>query len=192
MPRTIGRPAYSCFPVTLGNWPGLLSEYPAARITAFEPDPENAGILRRCIAANHREGQWTVEEAFAAPTDGETPFTAGEGALSCAPESPDTLPTMTVPTRDVLPLLQATRLAKIDIEGAEWALLSDSRFGEGGPPALLLEWHSYQCPGDNPRRVAREMLEEHGYTVLHEKPPPVPDEDPLYGAGTLWAWRSDA
>ena len=169
----------------------ILSLYPKAQITAFEPDSANAEILRRCVAANVHDGTWRIVEAAAAAADGEMPFTAGEGALSRMPLASESA-TTTVPARDVLPLIASAQLVKIDIEGGEWALIGDERFGEPGPPALLLEWHSYHCPGDNPRRVAREMLERHGYTILHEKPAPVPDSDPLYGAGTLWAWREPA
>jgi FkbM family methyltransferase len=166
----------------------MLSLYPKAEITAFEPDAENADILRRCIAANGHDGTWQVVEAAATASDGEMPFTAGEGALSRMP-LPSEAATTTVPARDVLPLMASAQLVKIDIEGGEWALIGDERFGNSGPPALLLEWHSYHCPGDNPRRVAREMLERNGYKILHEKPAPVPDEEPFYGAGTLWAWQ---
>jgi len=169
----------------------ILSLYPQAQITAFEPDPDNAEILRRCVAANGYDGTWQVVQAAAATADGEMPFTAGQGALSRMP-LPSESATTTVPARDVLSLIASAQLVKIDIEGGEWALIGDERFGKPGPPALLLEWHSYQCPGDNPRRVAREMLERNGYTILHEKPAPVPDDEPFYGAGTLWAWRERA
>jgi FkbM family methyltransferase len=169
----------------------LLDEYPSASLTAFEPDPSNLEVLRRCIARNRHEEQWEVVEACAGPADGETSFIGGQAALSRIPLPGDVTgdePTMTVPTVDVFPYLTGIDLLKMDIEGGEWALLNDPRFDAARPAAILLEWHSYDCPEDNPRRAAATRLEALGYTVLHEKPAPVPDSEPLYGAGTLWAW----
>lgn len=172
----------------------LLDQYPSASLTAFEPDPSNLDVLKRCIAQNGYEEQWRVVEACATPADGETSFVGGQGALSRVPLPGDVsgdAPTITVPTVDVFPYLDGIDLLKIDIEGGEWALLNDPRFETARPGAILLEWHTYDCPEDNPRRAAASHLEGLGYTILHEKPPPVPDSEPLYGAGTLWAWRRE-
>jgi FkbM family methyltransferase len=172
----------------------VLEMYPSAVLTAFEPDPSNLEVLKRCIARNGYEGRWQVVEACAAAADGETSFVGGQAALSRIPLPGDVTgdaPTLTVPMVDVFPYVTGVDLVKIDIEGGEWALLNDPRFDAAHPGAILLEWHSYDCPGDNPRRVAAQRLEALGYTVLHEKPAPVPDSEPLYGAGTLWAWRGE-
>ena len=172
----------------------LLGRYPRARVVAFEPDPSNLAVLKQCIERNGYGDRWTVVEACAGPANGETPFVGGQGALSRMPLPGDgtgDAPTMTVPVVDVFPYLDGIDLLKIDIEGGEWALLGDPRFAAARPPAVLLEWHSYDCPEDNPRRAAASRLEALGYTVLHEKPAPVPDSEPLYGAGTLWAWAGD-
>jgi FkbM family methyltransferase len=172
----------------------MLGRYPRARVISFEPDPANVELLRRNIERNGYGDRWTVVEACAGPADGETPFVGGQGPLSRMPLPGDgsgDAPTMTVPVADVFPYLDGVDVLKVDIEGGEWALLGDQRFAEQRPPALLLEWHSYDCPEDNPRRASASRLEGLGYTVLHEKPVPVPDAEPLYGAGALWAWRGD-
>jgi len=172
----------------------LLDEYPSASVTAFEPDPSNLAVLKRCIARNGHAERWRVVEACAAPADGETSFVGGQAALSRVPLPGDVTgdaPTLTVPMVDVFPYLAGIDLLKVDIEGGEWALLNDSRFDDARPAAILLEWHSYDCPEDNPRRAAAHRLESLGYTVLHEKAAPVPDSEPLYGAGTLWAWQGE-
>ena len=172
----------------------LLGRFPDARVVAFEPDPSNLELLKRCIELNGYNDRWSVVEACAGSADGETPFIGGQGALSRMPLTGDgtgDAPTMTVPVVDIFPYLKGVDLLKIDIEGGEWALLDDPRFAELRPPAILLEWHSYDCPEDNPRRAATTRLEGLGYTVLHEKPPHVPDSEPMYGAGTLWAWMGD-
>jgi FkbM family methyltransferase len=172
----------------------LLDAYPTATLTAFEPDPSNVAVLRRCIERNGHADHWQVVEACAAPEAGETAFVGGQAALSRRPLPGDVTgdaPTLTVPMVDVFPYMSGIDLLKIDIEGGEWALLGDARFEQALPRAVLLEWHSYDCPEDNPRRAAATRLERLGYTVLHEKPAPVPDSEPLYGAGTLWAWRGE-
>lgn len=170
----------------------LLNRYPAASLTAFEPEPANLEVLKRCIERNGYGDRWQVVEACAAPSDGETSFVGGQAALSRRPLPGDVsgdAPTITVPMVDVFPYLDDIDLLKMDIEGGEWALLGDQRFELARPGAILLEWHTYDCPEENPRTAAARRLENLGYTVLHEKPPPVPDDEPLYGAGTLWAWR---
>jgi FkbM family methyltransferase len=173
----------------------FLGLYPHARVVSFEPDLANVAILKRNIERNGYGDRWTVVEACAGAVDGETPFVGGQAALSRMPLPGDPTgdaPTTTVPVVDVFPHLSGVDVLKIDIEGGEWALLGDQRFADARPPAVLLEWHSYDCPEDNPRRAAAARLEGLGYTVLHEKPAPVPDTEPLYGAGTLWAWRGES
>lgn len=167
-----------------------LTLYPGAEVVAFEPEPSNIEVLKRCIARNGLEDRWHVVEACAGVAAGETPFVSGEAALSRMPlrDSPDA-PTITVPIVDVFPYLEEADLLKMDIEGAEWRLLADPRFEGVAPRAILLEWHSYDCPEDNPRRAATQRLTALGYNVQHEKPVPEPDSEPLWGAGTLWAWR---
>jgi FkbM family methyltransferase len=173
----------------------MLNRYPRARVTGFEPDPGNASLLRRCMAVNGHEDRWTLVESAAGAEDGETPFVGGQAALSRMPLPGDgtgDAPTITVPIVDVLPRLEGLDLLKIDIEGGEWAILYDDRFAAHPPPAVLMEWHSYDCPEDNPRRAAANRLASLGFEVLHEKPPVVPDSEPYYGAGALWGWRKDA
>ena len=173
----------------------VLGRYPGARVVAFEPDPANLAVLKQCIERNDYAVRWTVVEACAGPADGETPFVGGQGALSRMPLPGDgtgDAPTITVPVVDVFPYLEGVDLLKIDIEGGEWAILYDERFAAHAPPAVLMEWHSYDCPEDNPRRAAAHRLGSLGFEVLHEKPPAVPDTEPYYGAGALWGWRKDA
>lgn len=170
----------------------LLEAYPAS-LVAFEPDPSNLAVLWRCIARNGHESKWEVVEACAAPVDGETAFVGGQAALSRVPLPGDPSgdeATMMVPTIDAVPYMREADLLKMDIEGGEWALLDDPRFADAAPPAILLEWHTYDCPDPNPRQAATARLESLGYEVLHEKPAPVADSEPLFGAGALWAWRS--
>jgi hypothetical protein len=86
-----------------------------------------------------------------------------------------------VPMVDVMPRLADADLVKIDIEGGEWALLADPRFAEAR--AVVLEYHPYGCPTDDPRRSAHELLHAHGFEVT-----PLFYE-PDNGVGMLWATR---
>jgi FkbM family methyltransferase len=162
---------------TLGRWRSAL-------IHSFEPDPDNLAILERNVADAQVGSRWTITRACAAPADGAVPFLAGQQPDSrilygAQPASG----TPEVPAVDVFDHLQGADLLKIDIEGGEWPLLTDPRFGELAVPAIVLEYHSYNCP--DPARsgeTARSLLEGAGYTVVET------DRHPL-GTGTLWAWK---
>ena len=156
----------------------VLSRVPAARIAGWEPDPENAAMLRRVVAAND-DAEWHVAEACAGTADGTVSFQAGEESASHVVErgAPGSI---TVPVVDVLERFAEAALVKIDIEGGEWALLADPRFAAA--PAVVIEYHALGCPGGDPAATARELLRGHGYTVV-----PVHDEPD--GHGMLWATR---
>jgi FkbM family methyltransferase len=168
-----------------------LDRFPGARVTAFEPDPDNVRLLRRCIARNSLGARWEVVEACAAPADGELRFIAGDAARSRAALPGEDVATIALPAVDVFPALAAADLLKMDIEGGEWALLGDPRFGDAAPPAILLEWHSGGCPAPNARTAVTSRLREAGFEVRHRDPPTAPDDAPMWGAGVLWAWRPD-
>jgi FkbM family methyltransferase len=159
-----------------------LVHWPRARIVGWEPDPDQARLLRRCIAANTREDDWSVVEACAATRDGQVPFRAGLGPASHVPEDPAD-GTMQAPARDVFPSLRDAALVKMDIEGSEWALLADERFEEIRPPAMFLEWHGFRNAPADPRTAVTERLEGLGYALLHQP-------GAARGTGLLWAWRA--
>lgn len=158
----------------------VLARFPTARITAVEPDPANVETLRRCVEANGR-ADWQIVEAAASTQEGTVPFVAGKFSLSRLPGNEEPASSR-VRAIDVLPELADSDLAKIDIEGAEWALLADERFGRGGPAALVVEYHPHLCPAPDPHEEAERLLKGAGYelaTVFRR-------DD---GHGMLWAWR---
>jgi FkbM family methyltransferase len=160
------------------------ARWPGAELTAFEPDPANVAILRRTAALNG--GGWEIIEAAAARAPGVVRFLAGAGSLSrvadaaIAGVSGREIEAQAV---DVLPLLAAADLAKIDIEGAEWALLGDPRLRQAPPRVLVLEYHPVLCPGGDPHATVRELLGAAGMevTTVWRR------ED---GHGMVWAWRA--
>jgi FkbM family methyltransferase len=148
------------------------SRWPGARVVAVEPDPANLELLARTRLANGLD--WEVVEAAATNFDGEVPFAAGSFTVSRIEEGGE--PVRAV---DALGLLAAADLAKVDIEGGEWALLADERFPSSAPRALVLEYHPHLAP---PGADARIALGEAGYSIESEL-------DFSEGHGLLWALR---
>jgi FkbM family methyltransferase len=169
----------------------VAARYPGAEITSFEPDPDNAAVLRECIARNDAGERWRVIEACAAAADGTLGFVQGQGAESHV-AMPGETPDVELPAVDALPYVAGADFVKLDLEGSEWPILEDARFAADPPRVVLMEWHAVpDAPVDNPKRRAIEALEPLGYTLHH--PPPfddLPADEPLWGAGVLWAWRA--
>jgi FkbM family methyltransferase len=161
-----------------GAW--LFGHFPAARVIAFEADPGNAAIHRLTIEANGLHERWRLVEAFAGTQAGTTRFVSGLFGVSRVSEGAEGV---VVPVVDVLPDLRDADLVKIDIEGAEWPILSDPRFRELRGRAVVLEYHAWGCPFDDPRALAEEALRATGYQVIHA------GHKPAFGAGVLWGWR---
>ena len=161
-----------------GVW--ALERFPGARITAFEPDPKNVAVARRCIEANGVGDQVRLIEAAATDRDGRVAFLAGQFSRSRI--EPD-VGGLEVKAVDVFPYFEGVDFAKVDIEGGEWAILADPRFRELRVPTLALEYHPDQAPGPDPRSSALEAVRSAGYEaeVVQEFGP---------GQGMLWAWRA--
>lgn len=163
-----------------GAW--AVARWPGARIDAFEPDPRNAAIHQQAIAASGHAGDWRLSVAAAAAADGEMRFVTGRFAMS-RPATADEEAATIVPARDVLPLLVAADLVKIDAEGSEWAILDDPRFTSTTACAVALEYHPELCPEDDARTAAIRRLKAADLNVrdVRTQAPP--------GYGSLWGWR---
>ena len=181
----LGRPPRG---VDLGAHIGLFgafffSRFPDGELDAFEPDPQNAVLLRRCVAANGLTGRWRVIEACAAPADGTALLLADRFAEShVTRDSPEAIE---VAARDVLPFLAAADLVKIDIEGSEWDVFADPRFSRIGACVLGLEYHPRGCSEADPRTAVLRALTPLGYEFEDVAVPHAPP-----GVGMLFAWRS--
>ena len=167
-----------------------LSEFPLASLVSFEPEPAHAELLRRCIAENGLAARWTLVEACAHTSDGRLRFLPARSIGSRLAEPEEAADAAELRARDVFPHLNGADLVKIDIEGAEWAILLDPRFAEALPGAVVLEYHSAHCPGDNPKRAAAERLRGLGYRVEFPPGDRNPPEEPFWGLGMLWAYRT--
>ena len=160
-----------------------LARWPAAKIVAFEPDPENAAIHQRTIVANRLVDRWRLIQAAACDRDGRAAFVAGHAALSHLADPGHREATIEVTLVDALPYLAHADLVKMDIEGGEWAILGSPRFPAAPPRVLVLEYHPRLCPGGDPRAEVEAVLTAAG---LHLRPIWHRSD----GHGMLWAWRS--
>ena len=71
----------------------------------------------------------------------------------------------------------------MDIEGAEWSILTDPLLSSLGARAIVMEWHARFCPSSNPHTMARDLLLDGGYEIGRDQVSP-------HGlTGLLWAVR---
>ncbi len=117
-------------------------QFPAARIVAFEPDPEFAPVLRRNLERNGA-GDVEVVEAAAWIADGEAGwFCQGIDGSRLVPDraaGPGTAVVRTVDLADYL--ADDVDLVKLDIEGAEYEVVEHLRDRLGKVKNLSLECH---------------------------------------------------
>jgi FkbM family methyltransferase len=177
--------------------------YPSARITAFEPDPALFAMLRANMAAN---GAGDVETRQAA-------LWTSTGALTFRCEGSDsgmiaTLPgavsgeSATVPCLRLRDLLAAETidLLKLDIEGAEDAVLADCEPVLDRVHAIVMDLHEFDASCRQAPRVL-ERLTRLGYTyaidqfvALPWRRPVATAASPFPGKALSWAmtvraWR---
>lgn len=172
----------------------VLSRWPGASIRSFEPDPANLRLLTRAIAANELERRWSVADVAVANRAGEMSFAAGmfadshliaqtdSGAARTRSARHDGGHTITVRTVDIFAQDHDVDLMKMDIEGGEWAILTDRRLAHLRADALVLEWHASGCPEPDARSCAVRLLRAAGYSRFEEVESGPSD-------GVLWAWR---
>jgi FkbM family methyltransferase len=121
-----------------------LRTFPGADITAFEPHPTHCEQIRRHLRLNRMEDRVRLIEAAAGTADGHAILSDRENSSSVV----GTTDGLSVPVVDVFAAAVggSVDLLKIDIEGAEYPILADSRFAELRPRAVVLEWHTVPGP----------------------------------------------
>jgi FkbM family methyltransferase len=168
-----------------------LTHWPAATIRSFEPDPENMRLLARVVADNGLGERWSAAPVAAANYNGEMAFVAGLHADSHpAPAAGETSAvaqpaTITVPAIDLFAEDHDVALMKIDIEGGEWAILTDERLPALQADVIVLEWHDRGCPDADARASAQRLLRAAGYNHLEEV-------ELATHNGVVWAAREPA
>ena len=169
--------------------------FPAARITAYEADPTLFAILKANLAANNASDVETVHAALWT-TNGRVTFQAEGsdsgmiGALSGAVAGASVdVPSLRL--RDVIAGDANHRidLLKLDIEGAEAAVLEDCREHLGNVQALLLEVHEFDPLRRQSPRL-REILETAGFTYAVTHVTPLPWRQPRGSRSASFPHRS--
>lgn len=161
------------------NW--AHARWPEAEITAFEPAPENATVFRSWLARSSAPVE--LIEAAAMVYTGRVRLGPGAGAgrqVSAVDSSAADLDTLAAV--DIFDHLVTADLVKIDIEGAEWPILADSRLSQLDEITLVMEYHRVGAPSLPAYDAARRLLESAGFTVGHHHPN-------HWGHGVLWAWK---
>jgi FkbM family methyltransferase len=181
--------------------------FPRARITAYEADPAIFAILKSNLAAN---GASDVEPVHAA-------LWTETGRLSFRAEGSDsgmisTLAGAVVATAVDVPSLRLhdviaheangrIDLLKLDIEGAEDAVLSDCEPVLGRVNAIVMDLHEF-APADRQAPRVLELLTRNGFTYTVDefvpqpwRPPVAPATAPFPGKALVWsmtvrAWRA--
>ncbi len=157
-----------------------LELFDVGHVTAIEPDPANAELLRAAVRVNRLEDRVEVVRAAGAVEDGVVNLRGGLNFNSYVTEdgSGDS-----VPARDAFALMAEADLVKIDIEGSEWALLADPRLFNLSASAITMEWHGTRGQVRDPEGTAVRRLEAAGYKVRSQA-------QTAEAVGNLWAWRT--
>ena len=151
--------------VDLGANVGLSCVYwarvfPHARIVAFEPHPEHVALTRELLQRNRISDRVELRPFAAASTDG-TGVLTNDGVRS-ALSGGDGGATDGIPVRkrdffDEVAGVQIDVL-KIDIEGGEYEILSDQRFGRLNANVVVLEWHTTRDHPDAPEWCEQRLV----------------------------------
>jgi FkbM family methyltransferase len=168
--------------VDLGGNVGLscifwLAKYPSCRIEVFEPHPGHVAQMKRNLALSGWSDRVTVHAAAAGTAPG-TMRLCDRGSASSLLYARPGEPTIDVPIVDTFAIIGALDIdvLKIDIEGGEYALLEDPRFGALKVRELLLEWHQRKTTTDDRAWTldrlgalgyrARDLFTEPGYGMI--------------------------
>ena len=173
-----------------------LDRWPSATVESFEPDPTNLSVLNRTVDANGFQDRWSVSEFAVANREAELDFVAGlsadsylageaNGSGKQAGAGAGNGQTITVRAVDFFAGDPSGDLIKMDIEGGEWALLTDRRFAALKFDVLVLEWHARGCPFPDAHEATVRLLGAAGYNRLEEV-------SKGRDSGLLWAWRESA
>lgn len=166
--------------------------YPAARITAFEADPAIHAVLADNL---RRNGAGDVETVHAAlwTERGEIDFRC-EGADSGAVDSlagslrGTVRRVPAVRLRDILDK-EAVDLLKLDIEGAERAVLGDCGRSLRQVRTLCLDLHEFD-PSARSTPDVLAVLEEAGFTYALDGLQPLPSRGPAPGRKSPFQGRA--
>ncbi|KAH8091911.1 hypothetical protein JL720_5484 [Aureococcus anophagefferens] len=169
---------------------GAFSRYAldegAKRVVAFEPEPSNAALFARTTPAE------LVEAALVDGASGRATLVLGRtSAASGTRGATRSTASRTTPTDggrvDAVSFdeaLDGVDFVKLDVEGAEMAILAADREWRG-VERLVFEWSFTKNPALAPFLVAVRRLEAAGFAVAY-------DGMGTWDAGPTWPGRTDA
>jgi FkbM family methyltransferase len=162
----------------------FLTEYPACRVTAFEPLQTHVAQIEKHLAGNGLRDRVELIPAAADVADGTAVFQ--DAGPESRPADADTAGGVEVKLVDWFAHLPEGTIdvLKMDIEGGEIPLLDDPRFEDvaARTRVMVLEWHKATSDRGGRDWCARK-LEDAGFTVT--------DGAQYYGAaGLLWGVRT--
>jgi len=177
--------------------------YPRARLTAYEADPALCELLRANLAGNGA-GDVEVQHAAVWSTAGTITFRcegSDSGMIESLPGAVDGR-SRTVPSIRLRDAIAGERvdLLKLDIEGAEDAVLADCEPALERVRAIVMDLHEFDAASRQAPRVL-ERLTRCGFTyaidefvALPWRPPVAPAASPFPGRALSWAmtvraWR---
>lgn len=158
------------------------TEYPESHVIAFEPHPLHLHAIDWHLTENGLHKRVEVVPA-AAGTKDQSMYLNDAGSSSTVTDRPIRPVAYQVDVLDVfrtLTLAGAIDILKIDIEGGEYSLLADPRFGDLNVRALVVEWHKKQEYPDG-RAWCMARLQALGYRTR------IGFED-LPRAGLIWGF----
>jgi len=177
--------------------------YPGARITAYEADPALCAMTKRNLERNGAAGVDVVHAALWT-AGGHVTFRAEgsdsgmiDGLSGAVPGEAVTVPSLRL--REVLER-ERVDLLKLDIEGAEGAVLADCEPVLDRVNALVMDLHEFD-PADRQAPRVFELLTRCGFVYavdefvpLPGRPPVAPAQSPFPGKALVWAmtvraWR---
>jgi FkbM family methyltransferase len=141
------------------------SLYPRSRVLTFEPNPETFSLLNRNIAQNSLHGVEAINMALSHGDNEDAILYVGENFLE-AWDSTDTIEPdlwdnmdqyrgISVPSARLSSYINAkVEFIKLDIEGAEYDVLEESKAKIGSVGAITLEYHQ------STRNLAERKLEK--------------------------------
>lgn len=154
--------------------------YPGCRVTAYEPHPVHLDAINNNLKRNGLLDRVKVVAAAAGTGERLSYLTDGRSS-STVTEHPSAFKIRVLNIFREPEMNGTIDLFKIDIEGAEYEILSDPRFGKLDVRALVIEWH--KTP-EHPDGLwwCLQKLQNLGYqTEVGAEDPPL--------AGLIWAYR---
>jgi FkbM family methyltransferase len=151
------------------------SRAPTARIVAFEPEPRNFGDLEGNVLRNNLEGRVELVNAAAASVDGEVALHVHGGdrqLSSVVAKAGEAVPVRCINLDQYIrtSLQDPIDLLKMDVEGAEWEILSSLRDDTWARVSrVVVEVHIF---GGHRLRDMEELLQSRGFETYlsgHER-----------------------